>query len=123
LGWSLVAPLVIALAAGVLITRPADWASERANVEAFERAAGTTSQLAYLEKIPFSASYYSRGAVEQVSLPGLDAWLALGQGERYLVVHDKYAPLLRKRTDVRAVELSRSKTMVLFKITGPLGDR
>jgi len=121
--WSLAAPLAIALAAVVLMARPARWASERANVEAFERVAGTAGQLAYLEKVPASASYYSRGAAEQVSLPGLDAWLARGQGDRYLVVHDKHAPLLRERTDVRAVELSRSRTTVLFKITGPLGDR
>lgn len=120
---SLVAPLTIALAAAVVLTRPADWTSERANVEAFERVAGPAGRLAYLEKIPFSASYYRRGAVEQVSLPGLDAWLALGQGERYLVVHDKHAPLLRELADVHAVQLSRSKTMVLYKITGSSGDR
>ncbi|WP_197026533.1 ArnT family glycosyltransferase [Hylemonella gracilis] len=120
---ALVAPLVIALAVVVLMARPAQWTSERANVQAYARAAGSASLLAYLEKVPYSASYYSHGAVEQVSLSGLDDWLARGQGERYLVVHDRHLPLLRERTDIRAVALSRSKTMVLFKITGAAGDR
>jgi hypothetical protein len=119
---SLVAPLAIALAAAVVTTRPADWASERANVEAFQRAAGPAGRLAYLEKVPSSASYYSHGAVERVSLSGLDAWLVAGQGERYLAVHAKHVPLLRERIGVRAVALSRSKTTVLFKITGTPGD-